>query len=104
MVESHKVINVHIAFLNIEATEALKNYATEKVRHCVHKFSQKDTEVHVVLKVEKNRQIAEASFHSGGADFAAREESDNLYASIDKMADTLTHQLRKHKEKVTSHH
>ena len=104
MGDSLKVINVHIAFLNMEATDPLKSYATDKVRHAVQKFAQRDTDVHVVLKVEKNRQIAETTFHSAGADFAVKEESDNLYASIDKMIDTITHQLRKHKEKVTSHH
>ena len=104
MGDTAKVINVNIAFLNLEATEAIKTYATDKLRNCVQKFTQRDTDVHVVLKVEKNRQIAETSFHSGGADFAVKEESDNLYASIDMMVDALTHQMRKHKEKVTSHH
>jgi|688.fasta_scaffold424246_2 putative sigma-54 modulation protein len=104
MVDQSKVINVQIAFLNLDATESLKSYATDKVTHSVQKFCQRDTEVHVVLKVEKNRQIAEVTLHSGGADFTVKEESDNLYASIDAMVDTLTHQLRKHKEKVTSHH
>jgi putative sigma-54 modulation protein len=42
--------------------------------------------------------------HLSGHDFFVKEESHNLYASIDMLADSLTNQLRKHKEKVTSHH
>lgn len=104
MSDSSKVINVSIAFLNVEATEAIKQYATDKVQHCVRKFAHQDTEAHIVLKVEKMRQIAEVSMHLSGADFIAKEESDSLYSSIDKLTDSLSQQLRKHKEKVTKHH
>jgi putative sigma-54 modulation protein len=104
MVDSAKVINVSIAFLNIDSTDAIKQYATDKVKHCVQKFAHADTEAHVVLKVEKTRQIAEISMHLSGHDFIVKEESDSLYASIDKLTDALSQQLRKHKEKVTKHH
>jgi putative sigma-54 modulation protein len=104
MVDSNRVIKVSISFLNIDATDAIKQYTTDKVRNAVQKFAHQDTEAHVVLKVEKNRQIAEVSMHLSGADFVVKEESDNLYASIDKLVDSLTQQLRKHKEKSTSHH
>jgi putative sigma-54 modulation protein len=104
MSDSARIINVSIAFLNLDATEAIKKYATDKVRHCVQKFAHQDTDAHVVLKVEKTRQIAEISMHLSGADFIVKEESDSLYASIDKLTDSLSQQLRKHKEKVTRHH
>lgn len=104
MSDTARVINVSIAFLNLDATDAIKSYATEKVKHCVQKFAHQDTEAHVVLKVEKTRQIAEISMHLSGADFIVKEESDSLYASIDKLTDSLSQQLRKHKEKVTRHH
>ena len=104
MSESARVINVNIAFLNIDSTDAIKQYATDKVRHCVQKFAHQDTEAHVVLKVEKTRQIAEISMHLSGHDFVAKEESESLYASIDKLTDALSQQLRKHKDKVTRHH
>ena len=101
---NERAVHVSIAFLNIEATYALKKYTTYKVTHCVQKFAHQDTEAHVVLKVEKMRQIAELSMHLSGHDFVVKEESTDLYASIDKLTDALTQQLRKHKEKVTSHH
>jgi putative sigma-54 modulation protein len=104
MTDSSRVINVSITFLNLDATDALKKYTTDKVKHCVQKFAHQDTEAHVVLKVEKTRQIAEISMHLSGHDFVVKEESEDLYASIDKLTDSLSHQLRKHKEKVTSHH
>ena len=34
----------------------------------------------------------------------AHADSDNMYATIDDLADKLDSQVRKHKEKITDHH
>ena len=34
MSNSARVININIAFLNVEATDAIKQYATDKVNNC----------------------------------------------------------------------
>ena len=99
-----KIIKINITFRNTEATEALSSYADEKIRKCLTKFAQADTEAHVVLRVEKNRQIAEVTFNANGASISGSEESNDLYAAIDLLADSLTQQLRKHKEKLTDRH
>lgn len=101
---SAHTVHVTVTFKNTDATEALKSYATDKLSNCLKKFVHSDTEAHVLLRIEKLRQIAEISFHTDGKDFAGKEESQDLYASIDALTDSLTQQLRKHKEKVTSHH
>src|SRR4051794_30029366 len=100
-----KIVNVNIAFRNIDPTDALRTYAAEKISHCLQKFVHHDTEAHVVLKVEKNsRQIAEVTFRTDGADFAGHEQSEDMYTSIDSLINNITRQLSKHKEKITSHH
>jgi putative sigma-54 modulation protein len=101
---NEKAININITFRNTEATNPIKDYATEKIRKCLQKFTHEDTAAHVVLSVEKGRHIAEVTCRTHGADFAAKQESSNLYASIDLLADSISQQLRKHKEKITSHH
>lgn len=99
-----KIVSVNIAFKNIEATDSLKTYATDKLSSCVKKYAHHDTEVHLVLKVEKKRQIAEVSLHNDGADFKNSETTDDMYKSIDSLIDSLSKQLRRHKEKITKHH
>lgn len=99
-----RLVHVNITFRNTDATDALKDYTTDKISACLKKFIHHDTDANAVLSVEKNRHIAEASFNVDGASFSCREESDDLYASIDKLAVTLSSQLRKHKDKLTSHH
>ena len=101
---SKKLVNVNIAFRNIEPTEPLKECANDKISHCLQKYVHHDTEAHIVLKVEKTRQIAELSFRTDGADFIATEESTDMYATIDKLVDNISRQLSKHKSKMTSHH
>lgn len=102
-VAAEKLVSVAITFRNTETSEPLRKYATEKIENCLRKFVHGNVEAHVVLRVEKTRHIAEVSFHADGADFSCREESNDLYASIDTLVDTLTAQLRKHKERITSH-
>ena len=98
------LIHVQVTFKNTDSTEALKTYASEKLSAALGKFIHHPTEVHAILKLEKSRQIAEATFHADGHDFKGREESEDLYASIDQLVASLSQQLRKHKEKMTEHH
>jgi len=99
-----KEVRGNITFRNTDGTEPLKNYATEKIGNCIQKFTHHDTEAHVVLTVEKNRQIAEISCLSNGKNMVAKEETPDLYTSIDAAVHALSGQLRKHKEKITSKH
>jgi putative sigma-54 modulation protein len=57
----------------------------------------------MVLGVEKDVQMAEATIHVSGADLFAKAESDNLYVSIDQLVNKLDAQIRKHKEKLSDH-
>lgn len=99
-----RIVNVNLTFRNTEATDALKTYANEKISNCIQKFVHQDIEAHLVLQVEKNRQIAEVTFNADGVTFNGKEEKADLYAAIDALADTMAQQLRRHKEKLTSKH
>lgn len=104
MATQKKLVEVRITFRNTEATEALTKYATGKVRACIQKFTHHDVDVDVVLKVEKNRHIAEAAFRTDNANFQCKEDSDDLYKSIDALVDTISEQMRRHKEKLKIRH
>lgn len=99
------MIKVIVTFRNVESTEPLKAHATTKISHCLEKFMHKDVTVNCTLSVEKTRQIAEAKFqYDDGRAIVAEEESSDLYASVDKLVDNLSRQLRKAKEKLVAHH
>ena len=103
MVANPRLVKVHITYRHTEPTDALSQMADEKISHCLQKYIHHDTEVNVVMKVEKMRQIAEASFRVDGHDFFACEESADMYASLDSLVTSISRQLVKHKEKITSH-
>jgi putative sigma-54 modulation protein len=101
MNKTPKQVKINVTFRNTEATEALR---TDKLSASLKKLVHQDTEASVVLQVQKKRQIAEASFHTDGANFKGSEESEDMYKSIDNLVNSVTEQLRRHKEKMTEHH
>lgn len=96
-------MNLTITGRHVEVTEALDQYAREKLAHVVRHFDHV-TNAHVILSVEKHEHKAECTLHVKGKDFYAEATGENLYAAIDAMIDKLDRQVRKHKEIVTNHH
>jgi len=84
---------------NIEMTEALKEKAIKKVGK-LEKFFHEDTEVQITMSVQKNRQIVEVTIPFKGGVFRAQEENHDMYASIDKVVDSLEGQIRRNKTKI----
>jgi len=83
---------------HIEVTDAIRNY-TEKKLSKIERYFDHILEVIVTLSVEKNRQIIEVTLQTNKALIRAEEETDNMYTSIDKVADKLERQIKKYKEK-----
>lgn len=88
---------------NIDITDAIREYVRQKIEKAVSHFQTLTTEVDVHLSVARNpripKQIAEVTIYANGAVVRAEESSENLYASIDLVADKIARQLRKYKEK-----
>jgi putative sigma-54 modulation protein len=93
---------VGITGRHMEVTEALRRYAEQKVRK-VQKYATKVTEVLVTLSVEKYRHKAEILIRMNGSLIQATEETEEMYASIDKAMDKIERQIRKYKEKLSDH-
>lgn len=89
---------------NIEITDAIREYVHQKIEKAVNHFQSLTTEVDVHLSVARNprinsKQAAEVTIYANGSVIRAEESSENLYASIDLVADKIARQLRKYKEK-----
>lgn len=87
----------------MDVTEPLRAYAQEKVGR-IHKHFDNVTNTSVVLHVEKNRHLAEATIHTKGATLHANAEGADMYAALDALADKLDRQVLRHKEKTRDHH
>lgn len=95
-------MQVHIHGRKVEVTPALKAYALEKTE-VIKKYVDLNIRVNVTLTVDKFRQIAEITVTGNGVNFHGVEESEDMYASIDKVMDKIVAQAKKFKEKHTSH-
>ena len=88
---------------NIELTEALKEYTESKITKATHHYKDIVKEADIHLSVEKNPRVsdqnAEVTIFANGIIIRAEEKSDNLYSSIDLVANKLCRQLRKYKER-----
>ncbi len=96
-------MQINISGHHVELTPAIKNYVTSKLDR-LERHHDRITSTNVILSVDKLRQKAEAQVHVSGKDFFADSESEDMYTSIDLLADKLDRQLIKHKEKTRNHH
>lgn len=88
---------------NIELTPALTNYVESKFNQ-LNKLHFKINHINIILQIEKNLHVAEATLHNNGKDLHARAESADMYQSIDLLVEKLIAQLKKHKEKIIQQH
>lgn len=89
---------------DIEITESINDYVQQKVGKVLDNVSDPTTTVDVTLSAPKDSkqqatQATEVTAYISGKIIRAEERNENLYASIDLVADKLKRQLRKYKEK-----
>ena len=93
-------VKVSVTFRHTKPTEALKQYAEEKL-HRVGKYFSHPLEAYVVLAVDsKDCQIAEVELHAHGTMIHGKEQTTDLYSAIDLVLDKLERQIKKLKEKT----
>ena len=84
---------------NIDVTEGLRTAITDKLGKLERYFTQ-DTEVHVTLSVEKERQKIEVTIPVKGTVIRSEQVSNDMYVSIDLVEEVIERQLRKYKNKI----
>jgi putative sigma-54 modulation protein len=96
-------MQVNITFRHLDPTEALKAHVKGRVEH-VQRFIDRPSEAHAVLHVENLAHHAEITVKAGRFLLRGTARSPDMYASIDAAADKIERQLKKHKERIASHH
>lgn len=89
---------------NIELTKAIKDYVNEKLHRLQKHFDHiiKEHEIKVKLSFAKNpritnNNIAEVTVFLDGKIIRSEQSSEDMYASIDLVADKLNRQIEKYK-------
>lgn len=84
---------------NIDVTPGLKAAVEEKIGK-LEKYFTPDTEVHVTLSVEKDRQKIEVTIPVKGSIIRSEQVSNDMYVSIDLVEEIIERQLKKYKTKL----
>jgi len=88
---------------NVEVTAAIREYAEAKLSKLAKQLADQ-TQVELELSQERNpsisqNQVAEATVWTKGPTLRARESSSDMKASIDQLADKLSRQVKRYREK-----
>ena len=84
---------------NIDVTPGLKSAVEDKIGKLEQYFTP-DTEVHVTLSVEKDRQKIEVTIPVKGTVIRSEQISSDMYVSIDLVEEIIERQLKKYKNKL----
>ncbi len=84
---------------NIEVTEGLRAAVEDKIGK-LEKYFTEDTEAHVTLSVEKDRQKIEVTIPMKGNIIRSEQVSSDMYVSIDLVEEIIERQLKKYKNKL----
>ncbi len=95
-------MEVTITGKQLDITPALKQYVESRAKK-IEKYTLKPTQAIFTLKVEKYRHLAEVLVKVNGFILQSEQETDEMYASVDKAMNKIERQLKKHKEKLCNH-
>ena len=94
-------MRITITGRNIELTPGIKEAVEEKLSK-LEKYFKPDTDVHVTLSVEKDRQKIEVTIPTKGHTIRTEQVSNDMYVSIDLAEEAIERQLLKYRTKIIS--
>lgn len=92
-----------VTFRKMDATDAIKQYAEEKVKK-IKRYFPDPIHAHVVLGLERYQHRADVNItlHNGLV-LKGTETSDDMYSSIDMAMGKIEKQVRRYKDRIRSH-
>jgi putative sigma-54 modulation protein len=91
-------MNTSVRFKNLESSDALKSYVSEKLDR-LDKYFNGPGEANVVLSIEKFRHSAEINIIGDRLSINGKEETGEMYSAIDMVLDKIEVQIKKNKQK-----
>ncbi len=83
---------------NIDVTPGLRQAVEDKIGKLERYFTP-NTQIHVTLSVEKDRQKIEVTIPVKGSVIRSEQVSNDMYVSIDLVEEIIERQLKKYKKR-----
>ncbi|HQN70441.1 MAG TPA: ribosome-associated translation inhibitor RaiA, partial [Smithella sp.] len=96
------MMKISVTFRNGEGENWQKNYAEEKMQK-LKKYLDAPAEAHVVVSMEKFRNVTEINLNSNGWNINAKEEAKDMRVALDRCVEKIEKQLKKQREKIRQH-
>ncbi len=96
------MMKISVTFRNTEDEGWQKEYIDDRMKK-LNKYIDAPADVHVVLTVEKFRNVAEINVLTNGLNIIGKEESKDMHLAIDNAVEKIERQLKKHREKIRLH-
>ncbi len=92
-------MQISVTFRHMNASDALKAHATERVSRLA-KYFEKPSDAHVVLSLERYLQKAETTIQAYGTLICGKESSSDMYNSIDRAIEKIEKQVKRYRNKL----
>ncbi|MFN4196425.1 MAG: ribosome hibernation-promoting factor, HPF/YfiA family [Caldimicrobium sp.] len=96
------MIEFSFTFKGMDSSPAIAQYAEKKLAK-LEKYFYGPVQVEVIFKREKFREIADIIFKGDGETIVVKEETEDIYSSIDLAYESLKKAIKKLKEKRQEH-
>ena len=94
-------MNLTVTGRNLEITDAINNFIKKRLAKAGDRLYEK-ANIHFSFYVDKNRHMAEATVKQKGLTTRAKDETRDLYLTVNNVLVKIEKQLRKHKNRVQS--
>lgn len=95
-------MQIEVSFKQMEQSDALRSYTAEKLEKVLKPLVE-PINAQVVLLVEKYRHVVKVTVHANGIVIKGKEETSDMYSSIDLVMDKLDRQVKKFRDKIVQH-
>lgn len=96
-------MNVSVTFRHLDASDGLRNHVVDKINSHLKKYMDDTASAHVVLSTEKHDHRADIQISSHGMLMRGKEDSADLYHSIDRAVEKIEKQIRRYKDRLSGH-
>lgn len=94
--------NVIVTGRHLEVTQAMKNYAIEKLSK-TERFHDRIIDIVVTMDIQRVNHKVDIQMKVNNIKIKAQAITDNMYASIDQAVHKLQSQLRRYKGRIQDH-
>ncbi len=96
-------MKLSVTFRHMDTSEAIKQHVEDKLDR-LKKYFPDPVAAQVVLSTERHRHQIDVSITlTNGTAIKGKEVADDIYTAVDLVMDKIDRQIRRYKDKITTH-